>query len=68
MGSRAHLETRGHLETKTILELRAHLLDHREDQDLAGNRGLVDQGGQWKKQQTLSNDLPMTHHLLLHPK
>ena len=73
VGSRAHLETRGHLETKAIkvlLELRVHLLDHREDQDLDGHRGLVDQGVQflWMRHPTPPKDLPMIHHRLHHRK
>ena len=64
---------KGHLETKAIkvlLELRVHLLDHREDQDLDGHRGLVDQGVQflWMRHPTPPKDLPMIHHRLHHRK
>jgi len=73
VGSRDHLEIKVIRETLVIkgpLELLAHPQVHPVDQDLAGHRGLVDQGGHllWMKRPTSPKDLPMTRHLLLHPK
>jgi len=52
-------------QVKTLQVLLAHPQAHPVDQDQADHQGLADQEDQpWKKQQTLSNDLPMIHHHL----